>query len=259
MENLIMKNKEYFTKIPNKYIQCDIRKKFGINRKFYVTYILLDKYRSYEGYSWITIDKIFKFYGYKKTIKKPKAFKEVLDILKYLTQKRMIEIKQNLSSISYDTGIEIKIIPENFCPTGNFTKLSSTQFNTIMMADLELNKENILMTFLYINSYIGNNTKITGNRGFGNTKKYPKAFWGSIENMAKDLSMSKNTINKCLQYLTNPQNGLPALLIKKDTKDLQVSGITLPQLIPNIYVLNKDGYENEIALAKQKIIEQYQK
>jgi len=95
-----MKNKEYFTKIPNKYIQCDIRKKFGINRKFYVTYILLDKYRSYEGYSWITIDKIFKFYGYKKTIKKPKAFKEVLDILKYLTQKRMIEIKQNKEEVS---------------------------------------------------------------------------------------------------------------------------------------------------------------
>ena len=255
-----MKNRqEYFTKIPNQYIQCDIRKKFGINRKFYVTYILLDKYRSYEGYSWITIDKVFEFYGYKKLIKKPKAFKEVLDILEYLTHQRMIEIKQNLSSVSCDTGIEIKIIPENFCSTDNFTKISNTQFNAIMMADLALNKKNILMVFLYINSYIGNNTKITDNRSFSQIKKYPEAFWGSIENMAKDLSISRPTINKCIQYLTNPQNGLPALLIKGDTKDLRASEKTLPKLLPNIYVLNKDGYENEIALAKEKIIEQYQK
>ncbi len=171
----------------------------------------------------------------------------------------MIEIKQDLSSVSYDTGVEIKIIPENFDPVGNFTKLSSTQFNTIMMANSTLNKENILMIFLYINSYIGNHVKNTDNQDFSNMKEYPKAFWRSIDSMAKDLSMSKPTILKCLQYLTNPQNGLPALFIKEDAKDLRVNGITLPKLIPNIYVLNEDGYENEIALAKEKIIEQYQK
>ncbi len=53
--------KEYFTRFPNQYIQCNIKKQFGISRKFYITYILIDKYRSYEDYSWVTIRKNFKF------------------------------------------------------------------------------------------------------------------------------------------------------------------------------------------------------
>ena len=32
-------------------------------RNFYITYILIDKYRSYEDYSWITIRKVLDFYA----------------------------------------------------------------------------------------------------------------------------------------------------------------------------------------------------
>ena len=68
---------------------------------------------------------------------------------------QMIELTQDLDSLTYDTGIEIRIISENFDSPYRFTKLTTFQFNTIMMADSSLNKENILMAFLYINSYIG--------------------------------------------------------------------------------------------------------
>lgn len=68
--------REYFTRFPNEYIQENIKTKFGVSRKFYITYILIDKYRSYEDYSWITVRKILEFYGYKTTSRKPKAFKE---------------------------------------------------------------------------------------------------------------------------------------------------------------------------------------
>ena len=69
-----MQNKtEYFTRFPNKYIQGNIKTQFGVSRKFYITYILIDKYRSYEDYSWITIRKVLEFYGYKTTKHKPKA------------------------------------------------------------------------------------------------------------------------------------------------------------------------------------------
>ncbi|GFI61100.1 hypothetical protein IMSAG049_00253 [Clostridiales bacterium] len=54
---------------------------------------------------------------------------------------KMIEVLQDLNSISYDTGIEIKIIPNNFDCTEKFTKLTSSQFNFISMADSSLNKE----------------------------------------------------------------------------------------------------------------------
>ena len=146
---------EYFTRFPNKYIQGNIKNEFGVSRKFYITYILIDKYRSYEDYSWITIRKVLDFYGYKTKKNKPKAVYEILDVLEYMINNKMIEVKQDLDSLSYDTGIEIKIIPENFdCPE-KFGKLTSSQFDVIMMADSSLNRENILMAFLYINSYIG--------------------------------------------------------------------------------------------------------
>ena len=71
---------EYFTRFPNKYIQGNIQKQFGVSRKFYITYILIDRYRSIEDFSWITIRKVLNFYGYKTTRHKPKAFKEILDV-----------------------------------------------------------------------------------------------------------------------------------------------------------------------------------
>ena len=99
------KKKEYFTRFPNEYIQGNIKTKFGVSRKFYITYILIDKYRSYEDYSWITIREIMNFYGYKTHRNKPKAFKEVLDVLEYMINNKMIKIEQDLDALSYDTGI----------------------------------------------------------------------------------------------------------------------------------------------------------
>ena len=141
---------EYFTRFPNDYVQGNIKTKYGISRKFYITYILIDRYRSYEDFSWITIRKILEFYGYKTTKRKPKAFHDILDVLEYMINNKMIEVKQDLDSIGYDTGIEIKIIPENFDATENFSKITSSQLDFIMMGESSINKENILMAFLYI-------------------------------------------------------------------------------------------------------------
>lgn len=252
--------REYFTRFPNKYIQGNIRTKFGISRKFYITYILIDKYRSYEDFSWITIRKILEFYGYKTTSRKPKAFREILDVLEYMINNEMIDVAQDLDSLSYDTGIEIKIISENFDYPNRFTKLTSIQFDTIMMADSSLNKESILMAFLYINSYIGCRNKSTDNDNDDNNyeKEHPEAFWGSIERMAKEIAMSKDTINQCINYLTTAQGNLNPLLIKKEVGSIKTNKNKPPQNVPNIYVLNKDGYEQEIEWALLKMLEAYQ-
>lgn len=252
------KNKtEYFTRFPNEYIQGNIKTKYGVSRKFYITYILIDKYRSYEDYSWITIREIMNFYGYKTQRNKPKAFKEVLDVLEYMINNKMIEVDQDLDSLTYDTGIKIVIIPENFDSTEKFGKLTSGQLDTIMMADTSLNRENILMAFLYINSYIGCRSRNKDGPDMPNAKDNPEAFYRSIENMAKELSMSKDTINKCLDYLTVPSDGIPALLVKEEVGSVQKDANKPPQNVPNIYVLNKKGYEREIAWAMNKMLEIY--
>ncbi len=220
-------------------------------------YILIDKYRSYENYSWITIRKVLNFYGYKTHKRKPKAVSEIRDILEYMINNKMIEIEQDLDAVSYDTAIEIKIIPENFDSTEKFGKITSSQYDVIMMADTSLNRESILMAFLYINSYIGCRKRNDDGSNMQNAKDYPEAFWRSIENMAKELSMSKDTINKCLDYLTVPVDGIPALLVKEEVGSIQKDANKPPQNVPNIYVLNKEGYQQEIEWAMNKMLEVY--
>lgn len=141
---------EYFTRFPNNYIQGNIKTKYGVSRKFYITYILIDKYRSYEDYSWITLRKVLNFYGYKTHKRRPKAVQEILDVLEYMINNKMIEVQQDLDTLGYDTGIEIKIIPENFDAVDKFSKITSSQLDFIMMNESSINKENILMAFLYI-------------------------------------------------------------------------------------------------------------
>lgn len=247
--------KERFTRFPNEYIQCDIKEKFGISRKFYVTYLLIDKYRSYEDYSWITIRKVLNFYGFKSTRNKPKAFYEILDVLEYMINNKMIAVEQDLDTVSYDTGIEIRIIPENFDRPEKFTKITSSQYDAILMSESSLNKEAILLAFLYISSYIGcRPRKKDGTEALYNPEDFPEAFYKSLQHMADDLSMSKETINQCMEYLTDEKSG--AILKKKVVGSVRTKD-KLPRNVPNIYVINKEGYQREIQWAMNKLREIY--
>ena len=91
---------EYFTRFPNDYIQGNIKTKYGVSRKFYITYILIDKYRSYEDYSWITLRKVLNFYGYKTHKRRPKAVQEILDVLEYMINNKMIEVDRKSTRLS---------------------------------------------------------------------------------------------------------------------------------------------------------------
>lgn len=171
---------------------------------------------------------------------------------------RMIEIKQDLDSINYDTGIEIKIISKNFDYPDCFTKLTSSQFNAIMMNESGLSRESILMAFLYINSYIGCRPRNEdGSEKLSDPGTKPEAFWRSIECMAKDLSMSKDTITQCMNYLTTSIGSKEALLIKKEVGSIQTDSKNPPKNVPNIYVINKKGYQQEIEWALKKMLEVY--
>lgn len=252
------KQTEYFTRFPNEYIQGNIRTKFGVSRKFYIVYILIDKYRSIEDYSWITIRKVLDFYGYKTHKNKPKAFGEVLDVLEYMVNNKMIEINQDLNSVNYDTGIEIKIVSNNFDYADYFTKFTSDQFNVIMMNESSLNRECLLMAFLYITSYIRCRPRNDdGTEKTSDPSAKPEAFFGSIEKMAKELAMSKDTIMSCIEYFTSSSENRNALLVKREVGSIQPNKDQPPKNVPNIYVLNKEGYKHEIEWAFQKMLELY--
>lgn len=254
------KHKEYFTRVPNSFIQVDIKKKYHLHRIFYLVYILIDKHRSYEDQSYIVISEIFNLCKYKQTKHKPKIFFEIIKCLLFLHESNMINITSDfdIHSVGYNECIQMDIIPENFDATDKFSKITSSQLDFIMMSESSINKENILMAFLYINSYIFIRPKNKNNEEtISNPKSKPEAFFRSMESMAKELAISKDTLNQCIQCLTSSSENQEPLLIKREVGSIQPDPKKPPQNVPNIYVLNKEGYEQEIEWAILKMLEVY--
>lgn len=254
------KHKEYFARVPNSFIQVDIKKKYHLHRIFYLIYILTDKHRSYEDQSYIVISEIFNLCKYKQTKHKPKIFFEIIKCLLFLHESNMINITSDfdIHSVGYNECIQMDIIPENFDATDKFSKITSSQLDFIMMSESSINKENILMAFLYINSYIFIRPKNKNNEEtISNPKSKPEAFFRSMESMAKELAISKDTLNQCIQCLTSSSENQKPLLIKREVGSIQPDPKKPPQNVPNIYVLNKEGYEQEIEWAILKMLEVY--
>lgn len=254
------KHKEYFTRVPNSFIQVDIKKKYHLHRIFYLIYILIDKHRSYEDQSYIVISEIFNLCQYKQTKHKPKIFFEIIKCLLFLHESNMINITSDfdIHSVGYNECIQMDIIPENFDATDKFSKITSSQLDFIMMSESSINKENILMAFLYINSYIFIRPKNKNNEEIiSDPKSKPEAFFRSMESMAKELAISKDTLNQCIQCLTSSSENQKPLLIKREVGSIQPDPKKPPQNVPNIYVLNKEGYEQEIEWAILKMLEVY--
>lgn len=254
------KHKEYFTRVPNSFIQVDIKKKYHLHRIFYLVYILIDKHRSYEDQSYIVISEIFNLCKYKQTKHKPKIFFEIIKCLLFLHESNMINITSDfdIHSVGYNECIQMDIIPENFDATDKFSKITSSQLDFIMMSESSINKENILMAFLYINSYIFIRPKNKNNEEIiSDPKSKPEAFFRSMESMAKELAISKDTLNQCIQCLTSSSENQKPLLIKREVGSIQPDPKKPPQNVPNIYVLNKEGYEQEIEWAILKMLEVY--
>lgn len=250
-------NKLYFTRIPNCFIQTDIQHYFGVNKILLFIYYEIDKNRSYEDTSYICIKDIFDKCKYKIGKTRPKIFYEILKCLLFLKENNYIECDFNPHRIGYEDRIKINVINEVFDPKDHFTKLYRYQMDFICNSKINLTKESILHVFLYINSYIGCRSLKDNGTEYENAKDHPGAFYKSIKNMSEELAMSKDTINKCIEFLTTSSETHNALLIKREVGSIHPDKNKPPQNVPNIYVLNREGYEKEIEWALEKMYELY--
>lgn len=247
-----------FAKIPNIFIRKNITSEFGLNRVFLIVYILINKNRTYEDKSHITVRQVLKYCGYKESRHKPKIFYEVIKSILFLKENYYIDADLNVYSSNYNDCIDINILSDNFDYSKDFTKLYNSEFEMLMSIDSKPTKESLLTCYLYIKSYIiPRSKKDDGSEIMFNPETKPEAFWRSIESMSKELSMSKDTITQCIDYLTTSSNGEKALLIKKEVGSIQPDPQKPPKNVPNIYVLNKEGYQQEIEWALQKVHEIY--
>ena len=169
----------------------------------------------------------------------------MIDVLRYMIDTEMISTSQNIKSIDYDTGIKIKINPQKFDHTDRWGKLTYQIFDKITQLDTKISKDAILLTFLYVNSFIG--TKSSKE----NRKSNPCAFYRNINSMATEIGMSKETLINSLNILIDEKILIKRIVgsIKKEDKP--------PQNVPNIYVLNQPGYQEEIDMALEKMKELY--
>lgn len=255
---------DYFIRVPNCFIQTDIQKTYGLNRIFYIIWILIDRHRSLENKSYITIGEVTDYCEYKRTKTRPKIVREIIKCLFFLETNNYIELDFfDIYSVPYDRCITLKIIAQNFDTANKFTKIYNSEMDSILCADhspqekkVHINRENILTVYLYMKSYIGTRKKEEYNNSTSSIV-YPLAFWKSTLQMAKDLAMSRQTITDCIDYLTTPTDTNEPLLIKHETGYIPQEDNKPPKQAPNIYVLNKEGYEKEIQWALNKMMEIY--
>lgn len=253
-----IKNSNYllFTKIPNIFIQKNLSVEYGLHRIFLVVFIMIDRNRTHENKSHVTIGQILDMCGYKHSKNKPKVFFEIVKSILFLKENNYIDTSFDIYGINYSDSIEIDIITKNFDITTSFTILYYRDFDKIMKIKSKPTKESILLCYLYINSYIGRRKRNEDGSEKECPEKHPEAFFKSIESMSKELSMSKDTINQCIKYLISDNVEVPALLVKKEVGSVSVYDKP-PKNVPNIYVLNKESYENEIKWALSKMLEMY--
>lgn len=251
---------DYFIRVPNHFIQTDIQKVYGLHRIFYIVWILIDRHRSLENKSYITLGEIIDYCEYKRSKNRPKIVREIIKCLFFLETNNYIELDFfDIYSVPYDRCITLKIIVQNFDTARNFTKIYNSEMDSILCADyapkekkIRINRENILTVYLYVKSYIGSRREAKSG-----SNQNPLAFWRSTKLMAKDLAMSRQTITECLNYLINSDDNHTALLIKHETGYIPQEDNKPPKQAPNIYVLNKEGYEKEIKWALDKMMEVY--
>ena len=256
---------DYFIRVPNCFIQTDIQKTYGLNRIFYIIWILIDRHRSLENKSYITIGEVTDYCEYKRTKTRPKIVREIIKCLFFLETNNYIELDFfDIYNVPYDRCITLKIIAQNFDTANKFTKIYNSEMDSILCTDyspqkkkVHINRENILTVYLYIKSYIGNRKKEEEYNNDDLTIAYPLAFWKSTLQMAKDLAMSRQTITDCIDYLTTSTDTNEPLLIKHETGYIPQEDNKPPKQAPNIYVLNKEGYEKEIQWALNKMMEIY--
>jgi hypothetical protein len=177
--------------------------------------------------------------------------------LLFLKENYFIETSFDIYGISYNDIISVKIIRQNFDPIGNYTKLYGDDLDRILNIGTTLNKESLLVVFLYIASYIGCRKRQSDGSDYPGAQDHPEAFWKSLDGMAKELSMSKDTINQSIDYLVTPSDLNAALLIKKEVGSIRADQGKVLKNVPNIYVLNKEGYQQEIQWALDKMCETY--
>lgn len=228
-------DKFYFTKIPNMYIKTNIKKDLSIPRRFYAIYAMIDRNRTRDDRSHLVINEVFDYYNYKKRERDTPLFRDIIYVLHYMGAMLMIDFTNNITAIPFNSPINIKINSRHFDPVNHFTILPFSHFDTISEYADGYKKDILLLSYLYIVSYINNREGMA------------RAFYRSREDSAKQLGLSMDTLDKYFFHLVEIG------LLKRNEEKKQSLGKDDVKSHTIIYVLNETGYKEELERAEREV------
>lgn len=186
--------------------------------------------------------------------KKDNVYDDIIKIFKFLSidNNYFTFINTDWSKITFNTKIRWMINKEKYESIDeNYTQLKYCEYDKICSMDLsksrKIKNDDVLNVFLNIKSYI------FPRRYKEEIESYPEYCFRSVENIIQDLNIGRDKVEKCIELLTE-KDGLLVKYNVNANSDFKNNGTYIGK-IPNIYVLNKQGYEQEIKYAVKQVKE----
>jgi len=234
----------YFAKIPNQFIKS---KEF--DDKLILTIICLDRRRFYENVSCLSLLKLIESSGYRFSRSPCGSLAQFKNQLQFLIDNEMIEPERDINTLKPDACIDIKVL-DNFEVHKDYTIITAKEIDDLLQSPAKIDKSKLFAVYLYIKSFMRNRNLDDNGNEFKDAKDNPSAFWGTISNTVTDVGVAKETVNKCLkEYL---KLGLLKRHVVGSYVTKHSEGIVRIN-VPNIYVLNQEGWGQEIERALDKI------
>lgn len=219
----------YFYRVPNKWIR---EKPPDLKRV--CVYYLLNELRGISDKGMITIKYIVENCGYKCRSGSDGVNKVYRDVLREVVKQQdiILDSGYTVSDFSMVDGIPYTVNPDSFDVVENFTKLTDTEFDTIIRNNSSRDKETILGVYLYIKSFYHPYTSVNRPIGFHN----------SLGSINKALDISERVLIKALSWLVDQK-----LLIKYYVGSIETDNLNKPRKnVPNIYIPNLGQSHDEI-------------
>jgi len=229
----------YFTRISNNYIRMNDR---DLDKKLLLTIICLDRKRNIEDVVGFSLYDLILASGYKINRNTDGSIKQFKKQIEFLVDNGMIKFITPKRSLMGNNYTEVKILKE-FDFTENYTILTATEIDQLLLSKIRIAKEKLFAIYLYIKSFIYQRNLTEDDTEFSDAKNKPMSYWGSIDVLIDTIGTCKLTFNKCvneyikLGLLKKHETGSYTKNIKGKLKDINA---------PNIYVLNIGDYQQEI-------------
>lgn len=198
-------------------------------------YYLLNELRGISDKGMITIKYIVENCGYKCRSGSDGVNKAYRDVLREAIKQQdiILDSGYSISTFSLVDGIPYTVNSDSFDVVDNFTKLTDTEFNTIIKNNSSRDKESILGIYLYIKSFYHPYTSVNRPIGFHN----------NLGSISKSLDISERVLIKALNWLVKQK-----LLIKYYVGSIETDNPKKPRKnVPNIYIPNLGQSQDEIA------------